>query len=237
VSTGQGETTTAGDFEYKNGTLETPVGNAPIQALLCIAAGAYLMWFGVKYWRGTGAASWPSYPIKSVLQGKGLPPNIPAPPPGQQVTAYEQGIQKQVQQTSGGQPPPGGPPPTGSAQNMAKALLPRYGWGPQELPPLILLWNRESGWRNCAFNPSGAYGVAQALGHGAGACAVGPRCDGASTPGLNCAYGGYGQAQADSRSANAGNVLKQIEWGLNYIRSTYGTPSEAWAHEQAYGWY
>lgn len=69
------------------------VGESPIFPLLLIGAGAYLMWFGVKYWRGTGAASWPTYVVKSALQGKGIPPNIPAPPPGTQVTAYEQGIQ------------------------------------------------------------------------------------------------------------------------------------------------
>lgn len=120
---------------------------------------------------------------------------------------------------------------------MAKLLLGRYGWAPTEMGPLILLWNQESGWRNCAFNVSGAYGIAQALGHGSAACATGPRCVGASSPGLNCAYGGYGQSQSDSQAANAGNTLKQIEWGLNYIKSTYGTPSAAWAHEKSFGWY
>jgi hypothetical protein len=217
-------------------TIGADGGTVPIVPLLLVGFGGYLMWFAIHYWRGTGAAVWPSYPVKSVLQGKGLPPNTPAPPASQQVAAYEQGIGQEAKQ--GGQPPgPGGPPPTGSAQHMAKLLLPRYGWAPTELAPLILLWNRESGWRACAYNVSGAYGVAQALGHGSGACAVGPRCDGASSPGLNCAYGGYGQSAADSRAANAGNILKQIEWGLNYIKSTYGTPSSAWAHEQQFGWY
>jgi hypothetical protein len=210
-------------------------GTVPIVPVLLIGFGGYLMWFAIHYWRGQGAAVWPSYPIKSVLQGKGIPPNTPAPPVSQEVAAYEQGIGQESQ--SGGGKPPGGPPPTGSAQHMAKLLLPRYGWGPTELAPLILLWNRESGWRNCAYNVSGAYGIAQALGHGSGACAVGPRCDGASTPGLNCSYGGFGQSVNDSKQANAGNILRQIEWGLNYIKSQYQTPSAAWAHEQQFGWY
>lgn len=29
----------------------------------------------------------------------------------------------------------------------------------------------------------------------------------------------------------------QISWGLSYIRGRYGTPSSAWTHEKAYGWY
>lgn len=170
-------------------------GTVPIVPVLLIGFGGYLMWFAIHYWRGSGPAVWPSYPIKSVLQGKGLPPNTPAPPASQEVSAYEQGIGQEAQGSGkGGSGTPGGPPPTGSAQHMAKLLLPRYGWAPTQLAPLILLWNRESGWRNCAYNVSGAYGIAQALGHGGGACATGPRCDGASSPGLNCSYGGYGQS-------------------------------------------
>lgn len=29
----------------------------------------------------------------------------------------------------------------------------------------------------------------------------------------------------------------QIEWGLHYIKSTYGTPTAAWAHSQANNWF
>jgi hypothetical protein len=29
----------------------------------------------------------------------------------------------------------------------------------------------------------------------------------------------------------------QIEWGLGYIQRTYGTPCNAWSHEEADGWY
>lgn len=220
--------------------IRTPAGSAPILPLLMIGLGGYLLWYAFKYWRGQGPAVWPSYVIKSVLQGQGIPPNQPAPPSSAEVTAYEQSLGQQIASSGSGTSPSGTPPgpaPKGSAQNMARMLLGRYGWGPGEMGPLILLWTRESGWQNCAYNVSGAYGIAQALGHGQGACAVGPRCDGSSTPGLNCAYGGYGQSQADSRAANAGNTLKQIEWGLNYIKQVYKTPTAAWAHEQQFGWY
>lgn len=29
----------------------------------------------------------------------------------------------------------------------------------------------------------------------------------------------------------------QITWGLSYIRGRYGTPTNAWLHSQAFGWY
>lgn len=29
----------------------------------------------------------------------------------------------------------------------------------------------------------------------------------------------------------------QVEWGLNYIASRYGSPSNAWVHSQSTGWY
>jgi hypothetical protein len=53
-------------------------------------------------------------------------------------------------------------------QQYAASLFPRYGWSvPYEMPPLIALWNQESGWNPYAVNPaSGAYGIPQSLGHG-----------------------------------------------------------------------
>ncbi|HEX5811717.1 MAG TPA: hypothetical protein VFY38_06445, partial [Pseudonocardia sp.] len=34
-----------------------------------------------------------------------------------------------------------------------------------------------------------------------------------------------------------GSIAGQAAWGLNYIRSRYGSPAAAWAHEMAVGWY
>jgi hypothetical protein len=34
-----------------------------------------------------------------------------------------------------------------------------------------------------------------------------------------------------------GNMPQQITWGINYIAQRYGSPSAAWAHEIADGWY
>ncbi len=61
------------------------IGPAPIIPVLLILMGGYLAWFGVKYWRAVrpdGSVMWPSDPVKSVLQGKGLPVN-----PAKAVTA------------------------------------------------------------------------------------------------------------------------------------------------------
>lgn len=98
--------------------------------------------------------------------------------------------------------------------------------------PLILLWNRESGWNSEARNPtSGAFGIAQALGHG--------QADTAASDGTNEYGAEYGLSAAEARAANSGDARWQIEWGLGYIKDTpgYGSPSAAWAHEQANGWY
>ena len=73
-----------------------------------------------------------------------------------------------------------------------------------------MLWSRESGWRTNAGNPSGAYGIPQAL------------------PGSKMASAG-----ADWRDSAA----TQITWGLNYIGGRHGSPCGAWKHFQARHWY
>lgn len=54
-----------------------------------------------------------------------------------------------------------------AAQAFASAQLGNFGWGQDQMPDLIKLWNQESGWNDNAVNKSsGAYGIPQALGHG-----------------------------------------------------------------------
>jgi len=235
-------------FRIKAGSggpkVQTPVGDAPIIPLLLIGFGGYLLWFGVKYWRGTGPAVWPSYPIKSILQGKGLPQPSAAPAASVTLTAYETGLASQSGGggTTGTPPPPGGSGTTGQIQNAAKLLLGKFGWGSGQMPPLINLWNSESGWSPEAFNPSGAYGVAQALNKAKpGECATGPRVLAGGQrvpPGQNCAYSSdYGLTPTDAQAANAGHWLPQVRWGLGYIKARYGSPAKAWAFHQANGWY
>ena len=89
-------------------------------------------------------------------------------------------------------------------------MLGSYGWPSSEFGCLVSLWNAESGWDVHASNPSGAYGIPQAL------------------PGSKMASAG-----PDWQS----NAATQIRWGLGYIKSLYGSPCGAWSHEQSSGWY
>ncbi len=83
----------------------------------------------------------------------------------------------------------------------ARKLLPEYGFSQADWPCLERLWIGESGWNHKAENSSsGAYGIPQSL------------------PGRKMA-----SVAADWRS----NPVTQIKWGLNYIKSSYGTPCNA----------
>ena len=108
-------------------------------------------------------------------------------------------------------PPPGVVVDTAGAQAYAAAAVARYGWGDGQFQCLYSLWMRESSWRADAYNASsGAYGIPQSL------------------PGSKMAAAG-----ADWRT----NAATQIEWGLSYISSRYGSPCAAWAHSEAVNWY
>ena len=100
--------------------------------------------------------------------------------------------------------------PSGSPQQIAMAMLGSYGWSSSEFGCLDSLWTRESGWNPAAANPSGAFGIPQAL------------------PGSKMASAG-----ADWQT----NPATQIRWGLGYIRDIYGSPCGAWDHSLATGSY
>jgi hypothetical protein len=99
---------------------------------------------------------------------------------------------------------------SGSPQQIAEAMLGSFGWSSSQFACLDPLWAGESGWSVTAENPSGAYGIPQAL------------------PGAKMASAG-----PDWQT----NAATQIEWGLEYIKGIYGSPCAAWDHEQAAGWY
>ncbi len=101
-------------------------------------------------------------------------------------------------------------PSPGTAQAIAYDMVKARGWGESEFSCLVALWKRESGWRVNASNPSGAYGIPQAL------------------PGSKMASAGADWAT---------NPATQITWGLGYISSRYSTPCGAWGHSQSTGWY
>lgn len=86
-----------------------------------------------------------------------------------------------------------------------------YHWTGPQWTCLNELWTRESGWRMVwNYAGSGAFGIPQAL------------------PAWKMASAG-----ADWMT----NPGTQIRWGLGYIEVTYGTPCDAWNHEQAKNWY
>jgi hypothetical protein len=96
-------------------------------------------------------------------------------------------------------------------RTIARAMLSDFGFGDDQFSCLDSLYMSESGWNVHADNPSSsAYGIPQAL------------------PG--------------SKMASAGpdwetNAATQIKWGLEYIKSSYGTPCGAWSFKQGNNWY
>jgi len=106
---------------------------------------------------------------------------------------------------------PSAPSNPSEAQAIARDMMAaRYGWGEDQFGCLVALWNRESGWNVYASNPSGAYGIPQAL------------------PGSKMSSAG-----ADWAS----NPATQIAWGLGYIADRYGSACGAWSTSESQGWY
>jgi resuscitation-promoting factor RpfB len=121
----------------------------------------------------------------------------------------------QVERVGTRKPPPPPQPhysdSPGSAQQIARSMMASdYGWGSDQFSCLVQMWNNESGWRTDAYNPSGAYGIPQAL------------------PGSKMASAGPDWQH---------NATTQIRWGLGYIQSRYGTPCGAWSFWQANNYY
>ncbi|MFF0202765.1 transglycosylase SLT domain-containing protein [Streptomyces sp. NPDC005017] len=93
------------------------------------------------------------------------------------------------------------------AQAIAKKMIPNA----TQYNAFAKIVEHESGWDVDATNPSsGAYGLVQAL------------------PGSKMAAAG-----SDWKT----NAATQIEWGLDYMNSRYGSPVGAWNFWQANGWY
>ncbi len=108
-----------------------------------------------------------------------------------------------------------GPIPTSCTQYSGNqaigcAEMLKFGFPLSEMPCLKSMWMKESGWNVHAMNPSGAYGIPQAL------------------PGSKMSSAGPNWQD---------DAATQIRWGLGYIQSRYQTPCGAWSFWQAHGYY
>ena len=97
--------------------------------------------------------------------------------------------------------------PSGSFQDYALSQL---GGDTGEFSCLESLWGKESGWNPNAQNPSStAYGIPQFL---------------------DSTWAGTGIAKTS-------DGYRQIDAGLIYIDSRYGSPCGAWSHSRSNNWY
>ena len=107
--------------------------------------------------------------------------------------------------------------PSGDAQSIAHSMMASYGWGDDQFSCLVPLWQRESGWRSDAANPtSSARGIPQAM--------------------MSVHFGANWQSNPAAIEW-MNSPSQQISWGLDYIAGRYGNPCGAWSHSQATGWY
>lgn len=96
--------------------------------------------------------------------------------------------------------------PSGSPKQIARQII----GSDSQFQCFSQIVERESGWDVHAQNPSGAYGLVQAL------------------PGSKMASAG-----PDWRNS----ATTQVKWGLNYMKDRYGSPCGAWSFWQANNWY
>jgi hypothetical protein len=201
--------------------VETPAGDVPIIPVSLIALGAYLAWFGVYYWGSD--TKWPSDPIKSLLQGKG----IPAPDrsgrtdailtPAQSAAALQTGgqILGQVGPIVGGAG--GTPPATGTAGGPAPA-----GATTMDKNQLMTLWLSAGGNIQTA-NLAAAHALAESSGR---TWITSPNPDGGVNVGL---------WQLDTRGEGAGYTVAQLQDPTTNARLTVMKTSNGtnWSHWSA----
>lgn len=183
--------------------------------LAVAGGGALLIWSGLK------GKAW-STVLRDLIAGK---------KPGAATTAYTiSGTPTAAFGYGGGTGGTSGALSTaevGTYKAFAVTLLTKYGWAGQ-FSAFNSIVMAESGWNPRIKNPSsGAFGIAQALGHGT-----------AATQGtLSNMYGNYGTSDATCKSANNGNGYAQIIWMCSYIKEAYGDPNNAWAFHQTHDGY
>ena len=192
----------------------------PVKAgyLLLTGGGAIVVWAGLKGKR-------PSEVLRSLISGK-------APSTAQTAALITGTDPSSVAGVSNGggssvNPPPGNAATTAAYKAFAMTLMVKHGWGlGQQWTDFQWVVEHESGWNPRIANASsGAFGIAQALGHGT-----------ANTRGsITNEYGNFGTSDATCRLANSGNGDAQLIWMCNYIAEKYGSPTHTRAiYNQGY---
>ena len=130
--------------------------------------------------------------------------------------AAEKAAAEQAARAAAEKPAAAAPAPAASSSSSAapRGSFKEYAMSKvgsaQQFSCLEKLWGKESGWNPNAQNPtSTAYGIPQFL----------------------------NSTWASTGIAKTSDGYRQIDAGLIYIDSRYGSPCGAWAHSQSTGWY
>lgn len=96
------------------------------------------------------------------------------------------------------------------ARSLAASKLDDYGWSDDEFSCLNRMWGKESAWNYKAVGATNDHGIPQR------------HMSGNSKKEIH---------------AFQSDPIKQINWGLGYIESRYGSPCKAWAFWERNHWY
>jgi hypothetical protein len=187
--------------------------------LALAGAGAILLWSGIK------GKSWTDV-LRHVVAGQS---------PAQAVTTAQITPLNATVDSSGGfgggdfsgGGSGGTAPASGSLSKMLADLAHQFSWDASQVACWVRLIGMESNGPTDTNPSSGAFGWAQALGHGTGGTAGCGRNE----------YGGYGLSNAQAQQANCGNGPLQLLWMAHYVKATYGTPCNAVQFHLAHNYY
>ena len=175
--------------------------------LALAGGGAILLWSGIKGKKFTSV-------LRNVVSGQS--------PASAQTAAL-------ITQATGDQGGGGGGsvPIAGSILSMLTQLAGQKGWDSRQVKYWVSVIHMEASGPTSTNPQSGAFGWAQALGHGTAGTAGCGRNE----------YGGYGLTDAQAQKANCGSSPEQFLWQANYIQDTYGTPEAAYNFHLQNGYY
>ena len=118
---------------------------------------------------------------------------------------------------AGNEQPSNAPADAKGAVALGQSKAAARGWKGKEWDALYQLWKKESSWNYRAANPtSSARGIPQAM---------------------MSAHFGKGWKTDPEAAKYLNDPSVQIDWGLNYIKGRYGTPTKAWDFHRKHNYY